>query len=81
LVVLRGETPKNLTPRQHQIMKLVTRGLTNRQIAIELGIKENTVKNWLVKIYDKMGVVNRVQAAVIYIKSYAQMQAEELASG
>ncbi len=51
---------QDLTPRQYNIVQEVMRGQSNLQIAIHLGIKERTVKSHLHKIYDKLGVVNRV---------------------
>lgn len=50
-----------LTPREEQIVNLVTAGIGNREIAEQLGIKENTVKKSLLRTYDKVGVSNRVE--------------------
>jgi DNA-binding NarL/FixJ family response regulator len=49
----------NLTAHQTAIVKLVTLGLSNRQIAQQLDITEGTVKRHLHNIYDKLGVANR----------------------
>jgi DNA-binding NarL/FixJ family response regulator len=50
-----------LTPREEQVVSLVAEGIGNREVAQRLGIKENTVKKALLRIYDKLGVSNRVE--------------------
>ena len=50
-----------LTPREEQVVGLVAEGIGNREVAQQLGIKENTVKKSLLRIYDKLGVSNRVE--------------------
>jgi DNA-binding NarL/FixJ family response regulator len=50
-----------LTAREEQVVSLVADGAGNRAIAQQLGIKENTVKKSLMRIYDKLGVCNRVE--------------------
>src|SRR5207245_5447868 len=50
-----------LTPREEQVVGLVAEGAGNRDIAERLNIKENTVKKSLLRIYDKLGVSNRVE--------------------
>jgi DNA-binding NarL/FixJ family response regulator len=60
-----------LTPREEQTVNLVTEGLSNRAIARELNLKENTVKKSLLRVYDKVGVSNRVEL-VLYALSHSQ---------
>ena len=62
-----------LTPREDQVVNLVAEGTGNREIGQQLGIKENTVKKSLLRIYDKLGVSNRVEL-VLY--SLAHRSAE-----
>ena len=50
-----------LTAREEDVVRLVADGAGNREIAKQLGIKENTVKKSLMRIYDKLGVCNRVE--------------------
>jgi DNA-binding NarL/FixJ family response regulator len=50
-----------LTPRENQVVSLVAEGIGNREIAQQLGVKENTVKKSLLRIYDKIGISNRVE--------------------
>jgi len=67
---LKSVTPKRvinakgeglLSPREDQVVDLVAEGTCNREIAQQLGVKENTVKKSLLRIYDKVGVSNRVE--------------------
>jgi two-component system, NarL family, nitrate/nitrite response regulator NarL len=53
-----------LTPRQQQILRALLSGSTNREIASELGLREQTIKNQLTVIYAKLGVRNRLELAV-----------------
>ena len=50
-----------LTPREEQVVGLVAGGIGNREVAQQLGIAENTVKKSLLRIYDKLGISNRVE--------------------
>lgn len=60
-----AETPPFvLTPRQLQIVESVCRGDTNEVIARQLTIRPDTVKQHLTKIFDKLGVSNRLQLAL-----------------
>jgi DNA-binding CsgD family transcriptional regulator len=56
--------PPDLTHREEEIAVLVTRGLTNRQIASELVISEHTVATHIAKIMRKLGLSSRSQLAV-----------------
>jgi two-component system nitrate/nitrite response regulator NarL len=49
-----------------RVIELVAQGLKNREIANRLGIGESVVRNYLSKIYDKIGVSNRVELALWY---------------
>jgi DNA-binding NarL/FixJ family response regulator len=52
---------KLLTPREEQVVALVADGLGNRDIARELGLSEHTIKKYLFRIFDKLGVSTRVE--------------------
>jgi DNA-binding NarL/FixJ family response regulator len=56
---------KPITPRELEVMALVAEGLGNKAIARQLGIKEQTVKNHLARLMEKMGLSNRVQVGLI----------------
>jgi DNA-binding NarL/FixJ family response regulator len=50
-----------LTTRQRQLVELVAEGLGNREIARQMNVSENTVKKAMLRIFDKIGVSNRVE--------------------
>lgn len=52
-----------LTEREAEVLREVAQGITNKEIAIELSITENTVKNHLCNIMEKLHLQNRVQLA------------------
>ncbi|WP_445293328.1 response regulator [Cohnella sp. 56] len=52
---------EGLTPRETEILQEVARGLTNRDVALALGLSEHTVKNHLKSILQKLQLGNRVQ--------------------
>jgi len=57
---------RQLSKRQLLVIKLVARGLKNREIAEELGISAQVVRNYLHNIFDKVGLSNRVELALWY---------------
>lgn len=59
------DTYDKLTPRESDILRLVATGATNKDIAQELFIAENTVKNHLKNIMSKLHIRNRVQLAAL----------------
>ncbi|MBO5197915.1 MAG: response regulator transcription factor [Lachnospiraceae bacterium] len=62
-----NETP--LSKRELEILKMLTSGKLNKEIAYELSISEKTVKNHISNIFKKIGVGDRTQAAVYAIKN------------
>jgi DNA-binding NarL/FixJ family response regulator len=57
-----------LTQRERQMAQAVSRGLRNRQIAVEFGISEETVKKHLATIYGKLAISGRVALAVLVMR-------------
>jgi len=57
-----------LTERQEQIVRMVAEGMPNSEISAKLSLSEHTVKNHLFRIYEKLGVSNRVEL-VLYATS------------
>lgn len=55
-------TRSNLTPRELEILKILAKGLTNKQIGHALGISENTVRNHINSIIEKLDVSDRTEA-------------------
>jgi DNA-binding NarL/FixJ family response regulator len=60
-----------LTDRELQVVRLVAEGYTNREISKTLGLSEHTVKNYVFRIFDKVGVSTRVELA-IYVQNLLQ---------
>jgi DNA-binding NarL/FixJ family response regulator len=55
---------RQITHREHDLIRALARGLTNRQIAEEFQLSEQTVKNQLTAIYQKLQIRSRLQLAV-----------------
>jgi len=56
-----------LTPKEMQIVALIVQGCKNKEIALQLGTKEQVIKNYLRGIYDKTGVSDRLELALFTI--------------
>ena len=59
-----------LTERQSEILRSITRGLTNADIAKLLGIREDSVKKLVATVCSKIGAANRTEAAVIALRKH-----------
>lgn len=57
-----------LTPREHQVLQLVAKGLTNKEIGRALGISDNTARNHVNSIIEKLEVSDRTEAATIAMR-------------
>jgi DNA-binding NarL/FixJ family response regulator len=57
-----------LSDREMEILALITRGMSNKQVAVELGISHQTVKNHMTSILRKLAVNDRTQAAVYALR-------------
>jgi len=66
-------TPRSvtLTPREQAILKLLLSAHSNKSIADELGISEQSVKNRLTRLYRKFGVHSRLQLMYRFTKEIA----------
>ena len=61
-------TRSNLTARELEVLKLLAKGLTNKQIASALGISDNTVRNHINSIIEKLEVSDRTEASTTAIQ-------------
>jgi DNA-binding NarL/FixJ family response regulator len=68
-----------LTPREEQVVALVAEGLSNRLIAVELNLSEHTIKKYLFRIFEKLGVSTRVELVLYAVNNGDPRQAEWLA--
>lgn len=59
----------SLTPRELEVLRQVARGLSNREIAAALRISENTVKNHIRNILEKLQMKSRMEAAMFAVRS------------
>jgi DNA-binding NarL/FixJ family response regulator len=64
-----GSRRAALSASQVAILRLISRGHSNREIAAEVHLSENTVKTHIQEIFRKLGVRNRVEAAILAGKS------------
>lgn len=78
LRVLNSSGNDLLTPREEQVVALVAEGLSNRQIAIELNLSQHTVKKYLFRIFDKLGISTRVELVLYAVNNGDPRQAEWL---
>ena len=60
-------TPR-LTSRELEVLKLVAQGMSNKEIAAELYISENTVKNHVRNILEKLHLHSRMEAVVYAVR-------------
>ena len=61
LRVVGASGEKLLTSREEQVVALVTDGLSNRDVATELGLSQHTIKKYLFRIFEKLGISSRVE--------------------
>jgi DNA-binding NarL/FixJ family response regulator len=79
LRVLNSRGRSMLTPREEQVVALVAEGLSNREVARELSLSEHTIKKYLFRIFDKLGISSRVELVLYAVNHGAPLHAEWLA--
>jgi DNA-binding NarL/FixJ family response regulator len=79
LRVLNTQGHQLLTPREEQVVALVAEGLSNRAAARELNLSEHTVKKYLFRIFDKLGISSRVELVLYAVNHGDPLQAQWLA--
>ena len=57
-----------LTPREHNVLTLISQGCSNREVASTLYLSQQTVKNYVYSIMRKLGANNRVHAVILALK-------------
>jgi len=63
-----------LSKREMEVVRSVAQGLTNREIAERLGLSQHTVKNYLFRVFDKLGVSSRVELLFLTLSQDSQSQ-------
>ncbi len=75
LRLIRDESAPNssdlsaLSGQEKRVLALVAAGLTNKEVGEQLSLSENTVKNYLVNVFEKLRVKRRSQAAALYAQA------------
>ena len=57
-----------LTPRERDVVRLAAEGMRNQEISVRLNLREHTVRNYLFRIFDKLGISSRTEL-VLYVIS------------
>lgn len=64
----QGKSQPKLSPKELTIIGCISRGMRNREIADQIGTTEQVIKNYLRKVYDKLGVSDRLELALYCIQ-------------
>lgn len=78
LRVLNSKGRHLLTPREEQVVALVAEGLSNRQVAAELKLSEHTIKKYLFRVFEKLGISTRVELVLYALNNGDSRRAEWL---
>ena len=71
--MIEGAAPNpSLSPRETEVLEMISGGLTNPQAAERLGVTVHAIKFHLASVYRKLGVTNRTEAAVALVQSRAE---------
>jgi DNA-binding NarL/FixJ family response regulator len=65
-----------LSKREREVVQQVSEGLTNREIADLLGLSENTIKNYIYRIFDKLGISSRVELVLYAASQFMQRNSQ-----
>ena len=65
---MRGSEEEGLSTREIEVLELVARGTSNKEIAKQLWVSETTVKSHMLHIFDKLGVTDRTAAVTAALK-------------
>jgi DNA-binding NarL/FixJ family response regulator len=57
-------SPNELTARETEVLECLFRGMSNKEIGVELGLTEKTVKHYMTNLMNRLGVKNRVEAVL-----------------
>ncbi len=60
---------RRLSPREHQALRLLVEGASNRRIAEHMGLPDPTVKKYVQRVIGKLGATHRTEAAAIAVRT------------
>jgi two-component system response regulator DevR len=63
-----------LSPQERRVLALVAEGKTNKEVGEQLGLSDNTVKNYLGSVFEKLHIKRRSQAAALYVQNTSPKQ-------
>ena len=66
----------SLTPRELEVLELISAGATNAEAALRLHLSVHAIKFHLARIYRRLGVTNRTEAAITYYRSLSHSAAQ-----
>lgn len=66
----RSKPHADLTERERSVMRLISEGLSNKEISAKLYLSEGTVRNYVTALLDKLELRDRTQLAIYYLKNY-----------
>ena len=72
-----GRSKVQLTPKESLIVSCVTQGMKNKEIAARVGTTEQVVKNYLRKVYDKLGVADRLELALYCLNNRVLLEPKQ----
>ena len=69
-----------LTSRERDVVRLVADGMRNQEVALRLNLSEHTVRNYLIRIFDKLGISSRVELVLYAFSSTDGSSASDAAN-
>jgi DNA-binding NarL/FixJ family response regulator len=76
-----GEPFQSLSTREMEVLTQLTKGLSNKEIAVRLNISHQTVKNHVTAIFRKLGVEDRTQATIYALRrGWVRLHQKEISS-
>jgi len=65
----KGNRNVSLTPRERDVIRLVAEGMRNQEIGVALSLREHTVRNYIFRVFEKLGLSSRVELVLYALKA------------